>query len=72
MNGKMMIFIGFLHAHGVVTDQNGLLYMRARFFAQNPRRFVNSDVIIGSISNAVTLNRYAYANGNPVSKILSV
>ena len=43
--------------------------MRARFFAQNLRRFVNSDVIIGSISNAITLNRYAYANGNPVSNV---
>ena len=43
--------------------------MRARFFAQNLRRFVNSDVIIGSISNAITLNCYAYANGNPVSNV---
>ena len=43
--------------------------MRARFFAQNLRRFVNSDVIIGEISNAITLNRYAYANGNPVSNV---
>ena len=43
--------------------------MRARFFAQNLRRFVNSDVIIGEISNTITLNRYAYANGNPVSNV---
>ena len=41
--------------------------MRARFYSPNLRRFVNSDVIIGEISNAITLNRYAYANGNPVS-----
>ena len=61
----------FLHngRDGVATDPNGLLYMRARFFAQNLRRFVNSDVIIGEISNAITLNRYAYANGNPVSNV---
>lgn len=31
------------------------------------KRFVNADVIAGQISNAITLNRYAYANGNPVS-----
>ena len=31
------------------------------------RRFVNADIIPGEISQAVTLNRYAYANGNPVS-----
>ena len=33
------------------------------------RRFINADVIAGEISNAITLNRYAYANGNPVSNI---
>ena len=54
---------------GVVTDANGLLYMRARYYSPELRRFVNADVIAGSISNAVTLNRYAYANGNPVSNI---
>ena len=31
------------------------------------RRFINADIISGEISNAITLNRYAYANGNPVS-----
>lgn len=31
------------------------------------KRFVNADVIPGEISNAITLNRFAYANGNPVS-----
>lgn len=31
------------------------------------RRFLNADIVAGSISEAVTLNRYAYANGNPVS-----
>ena len=54
---------------GVVTDDNGLLYMRARYYCPELRRFVNSDVIVGEISNAVTLNRYAYANGNPVSNV---
>ena len=31
------------------------------------RRFVNADIVSGEITNAITLNRYAYANGNPVS-----
>ena len=31
------------------------------------RRFINADVVAGEISNAITLNRFAYANGNPVS-----
>ena len=31
------------------------------------KRFINTDIIPGKLSNAVTLNRFAYANGNPVS-----
>ena len=52
---------------GVVTDSNGLIYMRARYYSSELRRFVNADILAGDITNAVTLNRYAYANGNPVS-----
>ena len=52
---------------GVVTDDNGLIYMRARYYSPELRRFVNVDIIAGKITNAITLNRYAYANANPVS-----
>ncbi len=41
--------------------------MRARYYSPDMRRFVNADIVAGAISNAVTLNRFAYANGNPVS-----
>ena len=54
---------------GVVTDENGLIYMRARYYSPKLKRFINADIIAGEISNAVTLNRYAYANVNPVSNI---
>ena len=54
---------------GVVTDANGLVYMRARYYSPDMRRFINADIISGEIPNAITLNRYAYANGNPVSNI---
>ena len=54
---------------GVVTDQNGLLYMRARYYSPDLKRFVNMDIIAGEVTDPVTLNRYAYANGNPVSNI---
>lgn len=52
---------------GVITDDNGLYYMRARYYSPEMRRFVNADIVAGQISNAVTMNRFAYANGNPVS-----
>ena len=43
--------------------------MRARYYSPELRRFINADIIAGEISNAITLNRYAYANGNPVSNV---
>ena len=52
---------------GVVFDQNGLYYMRARYYSPLFRRFVNADIIHGEISDSTSLNRYAYVNGNPVS-----
>jgi RHS repeat-associated protein len=52
---------------GVQTDPNGILYMRARYYNPAIRRFVNQDVLFGNINPGISLNRYAYANGNPIS-----
>ena len=52
---------------GVVTDDNGLYYMRARYYNPEIKRFINQDVLTGSITDSPTLNRYAYVNGNPIS-----
>ena len=54
---------------GVITEDNGLYYMRARYYSPVLKRFINADIVAGSIANAVTLNRYAYANCNPVSNV---
>ena len=53
--------------YGVETDQNGLYYMRARYYNQDIKRFINRDVVSGDISNSQSLNRYCYVQGNPVS-----
>ncbi|MDP5275123.1 RHS repeat-associated core domain-containing protein [Chengkuizengella axinellae] len=55
--------------YGVVTDDNGLYYMRARYYNPDIKRFINRDVVQGSISSSLSLNKYAYVNGNPVSYI---
>ena len=65
--GNSFVILGYNGRDGVVTDRNGLLYMRARYYSPEMRRFINGDILHGEISNAITLNRYAYANGNPVS-----
>jgi len=54
---------------GVMTDPNGLYYMRARFYSPELRRFVNQDVLLGFVADGQSLNRYAYVTGNPVSFI---
>jgi RHS repeat-associated protein len=53
--------------YGVMTDSNGLYYMRARFYSPEMRRFVNQDILLGGIGDGQSLNRYAYVTGRPVS-----
>jgi len=55
--------------YGVMTDDNGLYYMRARYYSPEIRRFVNQDILLGNIFDGQTLNRYAFVTGQPVSFI---
>ncbi len=55
---------------GVMYEEDtGLIYMRARYYCPTLRRFVNADKLHGDISNALTLNRYAFVNGNPAVNV---
>jgi RHS repeat-associated protein len=54
---------------GVLTDSSGLYYMRARFYSAALKRFVNMDVLLGSVEEGQTLNRFAYGIGNPINRI---
>ena len=56
-------------AYGVTTDDNGLYYMRARYYNPDIKRFINQDIKVGDIGSSQSLNRYAYCEGNPVSLI---
>ena len=58
--GTSDVIFGYNGRDGVVTDKNGLIYMRARYYSPDMRRFINADIIPGKLNNAVTLNRYAY------------
>ena len=61
--------ISFLYngQYGVITDENGLYYMRSRYYNPEIKRFINQDILTGSIGNSASLNRYSYVEGNPVS-----
>jgi RHS repeat-associated protein len=52
---------------GVMTDDTGLYYMRARYYNPETRRFVNQDILLGSVDDGQSLNRFAYVTGEPVS-----
>ena len=65
--GTSKVIFGYNGRDGVVTDANGLIYMRARYYSPAMKRFINADIIHGEISDSTSLNRYAYVNGNPVS-----
>jgi hypothetical protein len=41
--------------------------MQAHYYNPAIRRFVNQDVLFGQVSSGLSLNRFAFANGNPVS-----
>ena len=60
----MFLFNG---QYGVASDDNGLYYMRARYYNVSIKRFINQDVVTGKIAESQSLNRYAYVEGNPVS-----
>ena len=65
--GNSFVIFGYNGRDGVVTDKNGLIYMRARYYSPDMRRFINADILHGEISDSTSLNRYSYVNGNPVS-----
>ena len=52
---------------GVITDDNGLYYMRSRYYNPEIKRFINQDILTGNIGKSASLNRYSYVEGNPVS-----
>jgi len=54
---------------GVITDANGLYYMRARYYNPESKRFINKDILLGSIEEGQSLNRYGFVTNNPVNYI---
>ena len=61
--------VAFLYngQYGVATDESGLYYMRARYYNVDIKRFMNQDVLTGTLEQISSLNRYAYVEGNPIS-----
>jgi RHS repeat-associated protein len=52
--------------HGIMTDRNGLNYMRARYYSPEVGRFISRDSYEGDITEPKSLDLYAYVEGNPL------
>ncbi|HEX5824895.1 MAG TPA: RHS repeat-associated core domain-containing protein [Candidatus Limnocylindrales bacterium] len=52
---------------GEPTDGTGLSYLRARYYNPDLGRFMSRDTWFGSPSKSTTLNRFAFANDDPVT-----
>ena len=47
----------------------GMIYLRARFYAPEMNRFSQKDILKGSVTDALSLNRYLYCQNDPVNFI---
>lgn len=56
----------YVGQYGVMDEGNGLHYIRARYYDAQIGRFINKDPKMGNDSDGQSLNRYAYAQNNPV------
>jgi len=52
---------------GEVSDESGLVYLRARYYEPVSGRFINRDIWEGDYYQSLTLNRWIYTNGNPIN-----
>lgn len=53
---------------GQSADATGLVYMRARYFDPQLRRFISIDPVAADDQTAINFNRYAYAGNSPYAK----
>jgi RHS repeat-associated protein len=58
--------IGFT---GQRSDSTGLMYYRARYYAQGLGRFISADTIVPQASDPQSWNRYSYTRNNPINRI---
>jgi len=59
----------FLFTGEQYDPEAGLYYLRARYYSPKLARFLSRDTYEGCIYNPIVMNKYAYANGNPVTYV---
>ncbi|WP_287028026.1 RHS repeat-associated core domain-containing protein [Herbaspirillum sp.] len=69
LSGDFNSRFGYNAQDGVLMDGNGLVYMRARYYSPQQRRFVSKDALRGELWDLGSLNRYAFVGGDPVNLV---
>ena len=60
----------YVGREGVLDDGNGLVFMQARYYAPELKRFLERDAaFLGALSDTQSLNGYAYAGNNPIVRV---
>lgn len=54
---------------GVITDSDGLVYLKTRYYNPQLMRFMNRDTVAGSVTDSQSLNRFSYVEGNPLTYV---
>lgn len=54
---------------GEMEDDNNLVYLRSRYYSHDTGTFLSQDTMEGNTHDPMSLNRYAYAHGNPVNRV---
>jgi len=57
----------FLGKFGIMADSNELYYVRARYYSPDLARWTQLDILRGGIASPLSLNRYAYNEGDAVN-----
>ena len=58
---------GFGYNGEYYNAATGMIYLRARFYEPELNRFSQKDVLRGSVTNGISLNRYLYCRSDPVN-----
>ena len=58
---------GFGYNGEYYNAATGMIYLRARFYEPEMNRFRQKDLLRGSITNPISLNRYLYCQSDPVN-----
>ena len=59
----------YVGGYGVMTEADGLYFMRARFYEPLTARFLGKDPVEGTLQQPMSLYRYSYAFNNPIMNI---